>query len=123
MRKESCDPLGCVATLKDGRAVALVLDPAAFAEDCLRAAVVVTPLLAPTGCAAPEVIDRTSLRRTGAVTLVAKEDGFSASSVRAVDEDRPWSPAQRRRWVSTPFERRTSRGETGPPRADTSPSQ
>ena len=107
--KERCDPLGCVAILKDGRAVSLVLDPAAFAEDCLRAAVIVTPLLAPTGCAAPVVIDRDSLRRTGAVTLAANGTGFSASSVRAVDEDRPWSPAPPRRWSSTPFKDRTSR--------------
>ena len=98
LRKESCDPLGCVAVLKDGRAVALVLDPAAFAEDCIRAAVVVTPLLAPTGCAASVVIDRETLRRTGAVALTATAAGFTTASVRAADEDRPWSPAPKRPW-------------------------
>ena len=98
LRKERCDPLGCVATLRDGRDVALVLDPAAFAEDCVRAAVVVTPLLAPTGCAAPTVIDRQSLRQTGAVTLSATPTGFRQTTVRAVDEDRPWSPAPKRPW-------------------------
>ncbi len=98
LRKESCDPLGCTATLKDGRAVALVLDPTAFAEDCTRAAVVVTPLLAPTGCAAEIVIDRKSLRQTGALTLSATEASFTTTTVRAADEDRPWSPAPRAPW-------------------------
>ena len=111
LRKERCDPLGCVATLKDGRTVALVLDAAAFAEDCTRAAVVVTPLLAPTGCAAGLVLDRESLRRTGAVALTATADGFTSRSVRAVDEDRPWSPAPKRRWLSTPFGERTTNRE------------
>ena len=96
LRKERCDPLGCTAALKDGRAVALVLDPAAFAEDCLRASVVVTPLLAPTGCAAEVVVDRHSLRQSGAVTLRIQGQHLAESSVRAADEDRPWSPAPRR---------------------------
>ncbi len=94
MRKDACDAIGCVATLADGRAIALVLDQAAFAEDCLRAAVVVTPLFAPTGCAAGIVIDRESLRGTGAVSLKVETDGTLAMrAARGPDEDRPWSPA------------------------------
>lgn len=96
IRRENCDKIGCVAHLADGRAVVVDLDPAAFAEDCLRATVLVTPLFAPTGCAAPLVIDRDSLRRTGAVTLKAAKnakDGFTIRTVRGSDEDRPWSPA------------------------------
>lgn len=94
-RKESCDALGCTAVLRDGRSVALVLDAAAFAEDCTRAVIVVTPLVAPTGCAAPVIIDRWSLRRTGAVGLRATAEGFVATTVRASGENRPWSPAPR----------------------------
>lgn len=96
--KQACDGLGCVARLADGRAVAVVLDSAAFAEDCLRASIVVTPLYAPIGCAAPVVIDRGTLRRTGAVALRATADGFVQQSARAPDEDRPWSPAPPPRW-------------------------
>ena len=98
MVRSACDKAGCVGRLADGRAVSLVLDPSAFPEDCLRAAIVVTPLFAPRGCAAPIVIDRDSLRTTGAVALKANADGFSMETARAPGEDRPWSPAPKPRW-------------------------
>ena len=100
--KTACDKIGCIGHLTDGRVISLVLDPAAFAEDCLRASVIATPLFAPTGCAAPLVIDRDSLRRTGAVTLRRLPTGFAMSSVRTADENRPWSPAPKPHWVYTP---------------------
>ncbi len=99
IRKESCDKLGCVGRLADGRAVAIVLDASAFVEDCRRAAVIVTPLFAPAGCAAKVVIDRGSLKQTGAVTLAATTDGFRTQAARNVDEDRPWSPAVKQPWT------------------------
>jgi competence protein ComEC len=68
----ACDRIGCVGVLPDGRAVALVLDKSAFAEDCLRADVVVTPLYAPPGYAASLVVDREKLKATGAVLLTAR---------------------------------------------------
>ena len=107
IHKDVCDKTGCVARLADGRAVAVDLDPSAFAEDCLRAAIIVTPLFAPTGCAAPIVLDRESLRRTGAVTLKANKgsDAFTTRSVRGADEDRPWSPAPKPHWVYHPFDK------------------
>ncbi len=102
--KEACDKTGCVARLADGRAVAVDLEQAAFAEDCMRATIVVTPLFAPTGCAAPLVIDRDSLRRTGAVTLKADKgsERFIVRTARAPDEDRPWSPAPKPHWTFRP---------------------
>jgi competence protein ComEC len=88
----ACDDLGCVATAVDGRAVALVSAPAAFLEDCARAAIIITPLHAPQGCGAPLVIDRDTLARTGAVTLrLTKDGGVEWTTARAIDEDRPWS--------------------------------
>ncbi len=96
--KDKCDKLGCVAHLADGRAIAVDLDRAAFAEDCTRAAVVVTPLYAPSGCKAQVVLDRESLRRTGAVTLKARPDGFVQSTARTADEDRPWSRKPKPLW-------------------------
>ncbi len=92
-----CDDAGCVAKAIDGRFVALIAERGAFFEDCARAAVVVTPLYAPAGCAAPIVIDRRKLSETGAVALRFKADGVEWTTVRAVDEDRPWSPAPRER--------------------------
>lgn len=103
IHKDACDTIGCVATLPDGRAIALVLDQTAFAEDCLRAAVIVTPLFAPTGCAAGIVIDRDSLRGTGAVSLqVAKDGTLAIRTARGRDEDRPWSPAPKPHWTYDP---------------------
>ena len=99
IRKDACDKLGCIGRLADGRAVAIVLDASAFAEDCRRATIVVTPLFAPIGCAAKAVIDRGSLKQTGAVTLSATAEGFRTRSARGADEDRPWSPASKRPWT------------------------
>ncbi len=71
-----CDALGCITRLADGRLVALSLDRGAFAEDCRRAALVVTPLQAPAACrAVTAVVDHTTLRRDGALALVLKEKG------------------------------------------------
>ncbi len=103
--KEACDKSGCVAYLLDGRAVALDFDASAFPEDCRRAAVLITPLHAPVGCAAPVVIDRDTLRRTGSVTLTPTTGSslFTTRSARSNDEDRPWSPAPKRLWASHIF--------------------
>lgn len=103
----ACDRIGCVGILPDGRSVALVLDQAAFAEDCDRADVVVTPLYAPRGCAAALVIDRDRLRATGAMLLRAQGQGLAIDAGRGADEDRPWSPAPPARW-----------GRAAPPKAN-----
>jgi competence protein ComEC len=95
---DACDKLGCVGFLADGRAVSLVYDRAAFAEDCQRADVVVTPLRAPPGCAAALVIDRDRLIETGALAVSLQESGFRIAPARVVGEDRPWSRAPKARW-------------------------
>ncbi|QXX73815.1 ComEC/Rec2 family competence protein [Methylovirgula sp. HY1] len=94
----ACDKLGCVGILPDGRPVALALNRGAFAEDCQRATVVVTPLFAPPGCAAGLVIDRDTLAATGALTLTERGQSWRITAARATDEDRPWSPAPKRHW-------------------------
>ncbi len=75
-----------------------MLDKAAFAEDCRRAAIIVTPLWAPQGCAASLIIDRDRLAETGAVTLKEEGDRWQMTTAHDPDEDRPWSPAPKRRW-------------------------
>ena len=89
----ACDDIGCVAKAVNGRFVALITERGAFLEDCARATIVVTPLYAPAGCAAPIMIDRRKLTETGAVALRFKGDGVEWTAARAIDEDRPWSPA------------------------------
>lgn len=87
-----CDRFGCVASLRDGRTIALVRDKRAFAEDCRRAAIIVSPLRAPASCTGRLVLDRTALDRTGSVTLTLDKDGvaFSQQAARAA-AIRPWN--------------------------------
>lgn len=95
----ACDRIGCVGILPDGRSVSVVLGQAAFAEDCTRADIIVTPLYAPPGCAASLVIDRERLRQTGAIVLTAGRAGWVITTARSVDEDRPWSPKPAQLWA------------------------
>ncbi len=71
----ACDADGCVARLVDGAAVAVARTPAALADDCARAAVVVTTRPTPSGCAAL-VIDRSILRPGGATALTQRNGSF-----------------------------------------------
>jgi competence protein ComEC len=88
-----CDQAGCVGRLGDGRLIALARSIEAFEEDCRRATVVASPRNAPTHCAAL-VIDRSVLRRSGAVALRRSGEGFAISAVRPQGYDRPWAQAR-----------------------------
>lgn len=111
-RGEACDKLGCTARLPDGGALALVSGHAALIEDCSRAKIVVTSLYAPWGCAAPLVIDRRKLEETGAVTLRLQGGEAIVQAARAAGEDRPWSPAPKRRPARAAAEALDANGET-----------
>jgi competence protein ComEC len=111
-----CDQDGCVGRLADGRLVALTRTLEAFAEDCRRAAVVASAREAPEPCAA-QVIDRSMLRRTGAVALYRTADGFSMQVVRPEGYDRPWARAHR-----APATAAVLSGKR-PPAADATPRQ
>src|SRR5580692_6837851 len=84
----SCDDAGCVAQLADGGFVALTLRPDALADDCARAALVVTARQAPPTCAAP-VITLDRLRRLGALALQRTRNGFAVAAVKPKGVDRP----------------------------------
>lgn len=56
-----CYAVGCIGRLADGRLVSFVLSVEGFAEDCARAAVVVSPRAVPGDCAAT-LIDRNAWR-------------------------------------------------------------
>lgn len=90
-----CDALGCVATLPDGRAVALVLEKQALAEDCARAAIVITPLPAADLCKGPDlVLDAAHFRARGATQIFTDSaGGWRLVTARREGYDRPWSPA------------------------------
>ena len=90
-RDVACDAFGCIGHLKDGRLVSMVLSPAAFAEDCARAAVVVSPRPAPPDCAALSV-DRKIWRENGAIALRLVGDRFEETVARPPGYARPWAP-------------------------------
>jgi competence protein ComEC len=98
----ACDPAGCIGRLGDGALVALVRAPAAFEEDCRRAALVVTPRTAPPGCAA-KVIDRTTLRANGAVALERLGDQWTVKVARPGGSERPWAGARREAGETAPM--------------------
>jgi competence protein ComEC len=88
----SCDDSGCVVQLPDGAFVTLALQPDALADDCARAALIVTAKQPPPACAASLItLDR--LRRQGTLALRRTRDGFAVAAVKPNGFDRPWAPA------------------------------
>lgn len=85
-----CDAAGCIGHMTDGRLVAYALSPAAFAEDCARAAVVVSRRVAPGACRTT-VIDRTVWRARGAIALRWTGRDFAQRAGRPPGYDRPWT--------------------------------
>ena len=78
--------------------IAVVRDPRAFDEDCRLAAIVVTALVAPPGCADHAfVVDRLMLARTGAVALDWTDDPRRPSIRTSLGPaPRPWTPVDAR---------------------------
>ncbi len=113
----ACDTDGCVARLADGATVAVARTPGALADDCARAAVVVTTRPTPSGCAAL-VIDRNILRPRGATALTWRNGGFERVSARPEGEDRPWAPAPVTRAVRTTPAPASEPADATPPAPD-----
>ena len=90
----ACDAIGCIGQLKDGRLAAMALKVEAFAEDCARAAVVVSAREAQAPCAAT-LIDRKAWRAHGAIALRWTGDRFEEAYAQRPGYDRPWAPALR----------------------------
>jgi len=88
----SCDDAGCVMQSAGGAFVAQAFKPEALADDCERAALIVTTRQVPAGCSA-SVIDAERLRRQGAMVLRRSREGFVVETVRPRGIDRPWAPA------------------------------
>ncbi len=87
-----CGGTGCTTAVK-GLAIAVARHPAAFAEDCRRAAFVVSPIVSPRDCTRPKaVIDFFAARRAGTHALYIGTDGsIRIETVAAVRGLRPWS--------------------------------
>ena len=102
-----CDAIGCIGTLADGRLVSMVLNIEAFAEDCTRAAVVLSARQAPGDCAA-KLVDRRAWRAYGATALRWSGTRFEETYAQPSGYDRPWARAPRD-------------SETAPPQTQTAP--
>jgi competence protein ComEC len=96
-RAFTCDGIGCRAQVK-GLEVAVARHPAAFAEDCRRVAILVSPLVSPRGCAKPKaVVDFFAARREGTHALYIGADGsIRVETVAQTRGTRPWSMPARR---------------------------
>jgi competence protein ComEC len=88
----SCDGEGCVASMTDGRFVALSAKPDGLADDCARASLIVTASPVPPGCQAA-VVELKRLRAQGAMALRWTTRGPVVDAVKPRGADRPWAPA------------------------------
>lgn len=87
-----CDEAGCAVRLPDGRYVTLSLRSDAFADDCEKAAVIVTLRQPPKDCKAA-MFDRERLQSGGSVALYDRAGAFVVEAVRPEGLDRPWAAA------------------------------
>lgn len=88
----ACDPTGCIGRLRDGRTLALILDPRIAAEDCGRADIVVTRFWLGDTCRGSSlVIDGAHLAAYGATEIRFADKAPIMRTARTPTLDRPWS--------------------------------
>ena len=102
-----CDVVGCNARLADRSLVALTIGPEAFAEDCRRAALVVSSRSAPPDCPTA-AIDRSVRLRSGALALRRVGSSWEITPARPDGYDRPWARTR----ATTPATAEPSAGST-----------
>ncbi len=113
-----CDAVGCRTRVK-GLTVAVAQRPAAFADDCRRASILVAPIASPKSCLAPKaVVDFFAARREGTHALYIEDDGsIRVETVAQARGQRPWSSAHVMAQVTAPA---TKAGSARGPPADVS---
>jgi competence protein ComEC len=91
-RQFTCDGIGCRTTVK-GIDIAVAKHPAAFAEDCRRAGILVSSLVGPRDCTGPKaLIDFFAARRQGTHALyIDKAGAIRIETVAGLRGLRPWS--------------------------------
>ena len=86
----TCDALGCIGKFHDGRFISMVFELEAFAEDCARAAVVLSTRDAASGNCAATLVDRNVWRSNGAVALRWSANRFEQTVTLPPGYNRPW---------------------------------
>jgi competence protein ComEC len=89
----TCDAVGCIGKLADGRLASMVLEVEAFAEDCPRTAVVVSIRETPSLACAATLIDREVWRAPGAIASRWSGQHFEQSVTLPSGYERPWTRA------------------------------
>lgn len=85
-----CDRLGCLYT-KDRLTLAILRDPAALAEDCSTAQLVIVPASARIRCRnGTRVIDRSALQTQGSHAIWLRDGRWQTLSDREFRGERPW---------------------------------
>ena len=90
----TCDAIGCIGKLADGRLISAAFGIEAFAEDCIRATVVVSDREAPAACSAM-LIDRAVRQTYGAIALRWSGGRFNWAASVPPGYDRPWTRRMR----------------------------
>jgi len=94
----TCDPLGCAGTMANGGRLAVITHAGIVAEECARAAVVISRIPLRKRCLGPKVIiDRAMLRRAGAHAVHVVGEDYRVETARARRGARPWSKVRARR--------------------------
>ena len=86
-----CDPAGCVARLADGTIIAVAQTAEAFADDCVRAKLVIALRDPPADCRHGHRSQ--PLRRSGALALRRIGESWDIAPTRPSGYDRPWAKA------------------------------
>jgi competence protein ComEC len=91
-RGVTCDDAGCAVQMADGRFVTIAQRADAFADDCDKAALIVTARQPPPACKA-KVIDQQRLQQSGSLALYRRDGvgAFTVEAVRPVGSNRPWA--------------------------------
>ncbi|MDQ8728777.1 ComEC/Rec2 family competence protein [Bradyrhizobium sp. LHD-71] len=85
-----CDAAGCAVRTANGGYVTIAQRLNAFADDCAKAAVIVTALPPPAGCKAL-VFGQDRLNETGSVALYVRDGAFVVDAVKPPGSSRPWA--------------------------------
>ena len=87
-----CDSTGCTTTVR-GKVLAVSTHPAAVADDCVRAHILVLTFPQPSACTMVRgpVIDFFAARAAGTIALFIDGDRVRMSTVAQARGDRPWA--------------------------------